>query len=188
MEALSKILRISLVAVLLFAVFQGQAQEQQKLVSFTIKNAGINVKGSFLSYSVTTKWDASDLSNSRLSATIEANTIDTGIKGRDKHLRKAKYFDVENYPQIRLESTSISKTDAGYLLKGKLTIKETTLPVEIPFTTRPSAEGIVFSGAFELDRRDYGVGKNHLIMGDEVKIEIYHLEKYPSQSPLKGEK
>lgn len=177
MEALSKTLRISLVAILLFAVFQVRGQEEQKLVSFTIKNAGVNVKGSFLSYSVTTKWDASDLVNSRLSASIEANTIVTGIKGRDKHLKKAKYFDVENYPQITFESTSITKTATGYLLKGKLTIKETTLAVEIPFTATASTEGIVFSGAFELDRRDYGVGKNHLIMGDKVKIQIYHLEK-----------
>lgn len=177
MEALLKTLRISLVAMLLFAVFQVRGQEPQKLVSFTIKNAGVNVKGSFLSYSVTTHWDASNLANSRMSATIEANTIDTGIKGRDKHLKKAKYFDVDNYPQITFESTSITKTATGYLLKGKLTIKETTLPVEIPFTATSSVEGIIFSGAFELDRRDYGVGKNHLIMGDEVKVDIYHLEK-----------
>lgn len=177
MEALSKILRISLATILLFAVFQVQGQEQKKLVSFTIKNAGVNVKGYFLSYTVTTKWDASDLANSRLSASIEANTIVTGIKGRDKHLKKAKYFDVENYPHITLESTSISKTATGYLLKGRLTIKQTTLPVEIPFTVEPSAEGSIFQGAFELDRRDYGVGKNHLILGDNVKIEIYHLHK-----------
>lgn len=177
MEALSKILRISLAAILLLAVFQVQGQDQKKLVSFTIKNAGVNVKGYFLSYSVTTKWDAADLASSGLSATIEANTIVTGIKGRDKHLKKAKYFDVENYPQIRLESTGISETATGFLLKGKLTIKETTLPVEIPFTVETSAQGSIFQGAFELDRRDYDVGKNHLIMGDKVKIEIYHLHK-----------
>lgn len=179
MEALSKILRISLIAVLLFAGVQTQAQEPQKLVSFTIKNAGVNVKGTFLSYSVTTKWDATDLVNSRLSATIEVNTLNTGIKGRDKHLKKAKYFDVENYPQIKLESTGINKTNSGYLLKGNLTVKATTLPVEIPFTVESSPEGNVFTGAFEIDRRDYGVGKGHLIMGDKVKIKIYHLEKIP---------
>lgn len=177
MEVLSKILRISLTALLLFAVFQVQGQEQNKFVSLTIRNAGVNVTGYFLSYTVTTKWDANDLPSSRLSASIEANTIVTGIKGRDKHLKKAKYFDVENYPQITLESTSISKTATGYLLKGRLTIKETTLPVEIPFTVEPSAEGSIFHGAFELDRRDYGVGKNHLILGDKVKIEIHHVQK-----------
>lgn len=179
MGVLSKILRISLVVTLLLAGVSAQAQEPQKLVSFTIKNAGVNVKGTFLSYSVTTRWNADDLANSRLSATIEVNTLNTGIKGRDKHLKKAKYFDVENYPQISFTSTDIRKTAAGYLLKGNLTIKATTLPVEIPFTVETSPEGKAFSGAFEIDRRDYGVGKGHLIMGDKVKIKIYHLEKKP---------
>jgi len=177
MEALSKILKTSLTIVLLLLAFQTKAQEDQKLVTFVIKNAGIGVDGFFTEYDVTAEFDPSDLANSSFSATIESNTIDTGIGARDRHLKKAKYFDVENYPQIKLVSTSISKTSTGYLLKANLTIKKTTLPVEIPFTVTKTEAGNVFEGTFTMDRRDYGVGKNHLILGDEVRIKIYHLEK-----------
>lgn len=177
MEALSKILKTSLAVVLLLVAFQVQAQDDQKLVSFVIKNAGIGVDGYFTSYSVTTKFDPNDLKNASFSASIESSTIVTGIGARDRHLKKAKYFDVENYPQMKLVSTSISKTTTGYLLKANLTIKKTTLPVEIPFTVTKTDAGSVFEGAFTMDRRDYRVGKNHLILGDEVKIKIYHLEK-----------
>ena len=177
MEVLSRLLKTSLFAVLLLVVFQAEAQEDRKLVTFVIRNAGIGVDGHFKSYSVTTKFNPDDLANSTLSATIEANTIYTGIKARDKHLRKKKYFDVENYPQIKLTSTDITKTDAGYLLKADLTMKKTTRSVEIPFTVITTDEGTTFEGEFSLDRRDYGVGKNHLVLGDKVRVKIYHWEK-----------
>jgi polyisoprenoid-binding protein YceI len=171
MEVLSRLLKTSLFAVLLLVVFQAEAQEDRKLVTFVIRNAGIGVDGHFKNYSVTTKFNPNDLANSSLSATIEANTISTGIRARDKHLRKKKYFDVENYPEIKLTSTEITKTDTGYLLK------KTTRSVEIPFTVITTDAGTTFEGEFSLDRRDYGVGKNHLVLGDKVKVKIYHWEK-----------
>jgi polyisoprenoid-binding protein YceI len=175
MEALSKILRNSLLAVLLFTLLQVQAQEEQHLVSFTIKNAGINVDGFFSEAIARVQFDPANLRNASLAATIEVSSIDTGIKARDKHLKKEKYFDLDNYPQITFQSTRVSKQEKGYLLKGNLTIKETTLPIEIPFTIERVAEGSIFKGSFTLDRRDYGVGKNHLILSDEVTVEIYYV-------------
>lgn len=177
MEALSKTLRSSLFAVLLFTLSQVQAQEEQHLVSFTIKNAGINVNGFFSEARASVQFDPGNLSNTSLSATIEVSSIDTGIKARDKHLKKEKYFDLENYPQIRFQSVQVTREASGYLLKGNLTIKETTLPVEIPFTIERVAEGSIFKGSFALDRRDYSVGKNHLILGDEVTVEIYYVHQ-----------
>ncbi|MFT6873613.1 MAG: polyisoprenoid-binding protein YceI, partial [Roseivirga sp.] len=112
------------------------------------------------------------LGSSYFKLTIPTSTINTGINARDKHLRKSKYFDVENYPTLSYTSTNVVRTVEGFKLLGKLTIKETTLPIEIPFSI-DVIDGIkYFNGAVELDRRDYGVGKNHLILGDLVNINI----------------
>ena len=171
--------RIKLILILLFISSVALAQAPVD-IKFKIKNAGINVSGFFEETKVTQKFMPDDLTNSSFEVTIPATTINTGIKGRDKHLRKAKYFNVEEYPNIKFRSTRIVKTTTGYLLKGNLTIKATTLAIEIPFTLEKDENGNeVFKGYVELDRRDYGVGKNHLILGDLVKIDI-KVPYYPS--------
>ena len=179
MEVLLKTLRTSLTALLLILCFGLQAQDEPlKLISFKIKNAGVNVKGTFHEHTVTVRFDENDLANAYFEVKIEVSSLDTGIKGRDKHLKKAKYFDLENYPQIVFKSTRIEKTAEGYKALGDLTIKKTTRQVEIPFTiTALEGSEKDFEGYFEIDRRDYGVGKGHLIMGDEVKIEIHYRHK-----------
>ncbi len=150
-----------------------QAQEQ-KPVTFTIKNAGINVKGSFASMNAQVAFDPENLSDSFFLVKIPVNTIKTGIKGRDKHLKKSKYFATEQYPEISFKSTSISKTTEGFLVKGNLTVKATTKLIEITFV-RKAQDGITtLEGSLELNRRDYAVGKGSLILGNQVKIKIHY--------------
>ena len=178
MGVLSKILRISL-ALLLSMATALEAQEQEKLVSFTIKNAGINVKGTFHKYQVSTRFDPNAVDKAYMEVSIDVNSIDTGIGGRDKHLKKFKYFDAENYPNIEFQSTQVTKTATGYLVKGNLMIKETTKAIEIPFTVGEHGNEYILEGNFTLNRRDYGVGKKHLIMGNEVKVKLYHVVRKP---------
>ncbi|MFT7150584.1 MAG: polyisoprenoid-binding protein YceI [Nonlabens sp.] len=168
----SMVLRISLLLACLFISSLGAAQTGASEITFTIKNAGIGVDGFFEQTSVSFNFKPNDLGSSYFKLTIPTSTINTGINARDKHLRKSKYFDVENYPTLSYTSTNVVRTVEGFKLLGKLTIKETTLPIEIPFSI-DVIDGIkYFNGAVELDRRDYGVGKNHLILGDLVNINI----------------
>ena len=164
--------RISCLLIAFFAVNLGLAQTESADISFVIRNAGIGVDGFFEENSLTYEFNPENLEASYFKLTIPTITINTGIKGRDKHLRKAKYFDVENYPNLTFESTKITKTDSGYMLMGELTIKKTTRAIEIPFTIEEVDSQKSLSGYVELDRRDYDVGKNHLILGDLVRISI----------------
>lgn len=164
--------RISLILAFVFITNLGFSQAEDNAITFTIKNAGIGVDGFFEESSLEHKFDPNDLSAASFKLIIPTTTINTGIKGRDKHLRKSKYFDVENYPNLTFNSTRVVKTAEGYKLLGDLTMKATTLPIEIPFTIEENDGSKYFMGFVELDRRDYGVGKNHLILGDLVKINI----------------
>lgn len=164
--------RISLILAFLFITSLGFSQAEDNAITFTIKNAGIGVDGFFEESSVTHTFKPNDLNASYFKLIIPTTTINTGIKGRDKHLRKSKYFDVENYPNLTFNSTRVIKIAEGYKLLGDLTMKSTTQPIEIPFTIEESDGLKYFMGSVEIDRRDYGVGKNHLILGDLVKINI----------------
>ena len=53
------------------------------------------VRGKFSEFTVEIVYDDQDVTKSTVNAVIKAASIDTGIEGRDKHLRNADFFDVE---------------------------------------------------------------------------------------------
>lgn len=164
--------KINLLIAFLLITNLGLAQTDLDDLTFAIRNAGIEVEGFFEEDSLVYQFDPSNLRNSSFKLSIQTSSINTGIGARDKHLRKSKYFDVENYPTLIFSSKQIKKTEAGYTIFGELTMKATTRSIEIPFTIQELDGKQYFIGDVMLDRRDYGVGKNHLILGDEVKINI----------------
>ncbi|RMG29567.1 MAG: YceI family protein [Bacteroidetes bacterium] len=141
---------------------------EQTRITFSIKNAGFTVTGTFSEVSGTIDFGPKNLKNSRIDARVKVASIHTGIKARDKHLRSADYFEADTYPDMHFRSTSIEKTAGGYKARGLLTIKDVSREVEIPFTF----ENNTFRASFSLDRTDYHVGKKSWIMGEEVQVEL----------------
>lgn len=103
---------------------------------------------------------------------VLANTIDTGIGLRNQHLKSNEYFDAARYPYLKFQSVTLSPTDVKntYMVSGDLTIKDRTKRIQIPVTVITSSGAYTFRGKFEIDRRDFGVGKNSLSLADEVMI------------------
>jgi polyisoprenoid-binding protein YceI len=44
----------------------------------------------------------------QMTLTIDAASLNTGIKQRDKHLRSSDFFDTDHHPEMRFRSTSVS--------------------------------------------------------------------------------
>lgn len=148
-------------------------QNVDSKVGFKIKNFGSSVDGTFSGLKGTIIFNPDSLSGARYSATIDATTIDTGINLRDKHLRKEDYFDVENYPIIRFESTRVeTKQGNEGTITGQLTIKETTKEVTILFKYDPENSGFRLTGEFDLNRRDYDVGGSSFSLADELIVQL----------------
>lgn len=160
-----------LVALPLFAQNKTINASKSK-VSFDIKNAGLNVEGSFTGISGTVNFDAANLGGSSVEATIDASTVNTGIDMRDKHLKEEDYFEVSKYPTLKFVSSAFAKSGSGYSVTGQMTIKDVTKTVTVPFTATTVGTTVTLKGTFEIDRRDYNVGGNSWIMGDEVKITL----------------
>ncbi len=165
-------MRLITSTLLLLLCLNLSVRAQEAEISFKIKNAGVFVDGTFDSIQVVQNFNPDDLSRSSFQAKIPVSTVFTGIKARDRHLLKAKYFDVENHPEITFNSTSINKVEEGYQLTGDLTIKGETKSIMLDFKLEKEGLSTYYFGYLELDRRDYGVGKNHLILGDIVRITI----------------
>ncbi len=142
-------------------------------VTFKIKNAGFTVDGTFGGLKAKIMFDASKSFSNTIEASVEAKTLNTGSTGRDNHLKKEEYFGVDKHPTILLTASTFAKQPDGSF-KGyfKLTVKNTTKDVLIPFTfTEKDGKG-KFLGKFTIDRRDYGVGESSMILSDNVTILI----------------
>src|SRR4051812_30684356 len=73
---------------------------QASQVKFVIKNMGLNVDGTFGGLKGTIFFDEQNLKNSNVEVSVDVNTINTGIKKRDKDLMDEKYFNEEKYKHI----------------------------------------------------------------------------------------
>ncbi|MGB0136266.1 MAG: YceI family protein [Flavobacteriales bacterium] len=111
------------------------------------------VTGSISGLDAKITFDPTDLSASSISGTVDVSTIDTGINGRNKHLQAGTYFDADNHPKLSFKSSSIDKTNAGYVMKGDLTMKGKTLPVTWNFTF----DNGTFVGNTSIFTSDFGV-------------------------------
>ncbi|GAB3710983.1 hypothetical protein GCM10027592_48130 [Spirosoma flavus] len=157
----------------LSVVAQPNWKTTKAAVTFKIKNAGLNVDGSFGGFSGMLVFDPAMPEKAQLSASVDAATLETGVNMRNNHLKKEEYFDVAKYPRINLKSTRIEKKGAtAYLGTFALTIKETTRTVMIPFTVTQTGMIAQFVGEFVINRRDYDVGGRSLLMGSDVTINL----------------
>jgi polyisoprenoid-binding protein YceI len=144
------------------------------------------VRGSFRAVEGTIHLAPEDaIENSRVEATIEAASIDTGEDKRDEHLRSADFFDVERHPELRFESSSVRRADDGDLLvTGGLTIRGETREVELEVEetgrgTDPwGNERVGFTATTKIDRREFGLEWNQaletggVLVGHEIRITL----------------
>jgi polyisoprenoid-binding protein YceI len=141
-------------------------------ITFKATSLLMNADGRFHRFRGEIVVDPQDLSKARVSLTVEAASIDTGIVKRDNHLRSEDFFHVERYPTVSFTSTAIDPRGREVLVTGRLTIRGVSREIVVPVTVDVTREAVVASGQFEIDRNDYAIRYNSVInpVGAIVKI------------------
>lgn len=135
--------------------------ESQSSITFEGRSNIINHQGGFNEFEIGLTLDEAeptDLSLAEISVTIDAASVFADGPGVEGHLKKADFFDVENFPEITFVSTEIRKLDGNqYEITGDLTIKGITRSV-----TSKSAmiDDAGMSVTFDVPRQEYGVGND----------------------------
>ncbi len=141
------------------------------------------VRGKFKEFTINLTNDEKDTTKSSVNVVIKAASIDTGIEGRDKHLRTADFFDVEKFPDITFQSTRIEKKGKQFIAHGPLTMHGVTKEIALPFTVTgvnenadKTKKNIGYSASLVLNRRDFGINYQHKTIpnwvGDNITVEI----------------
>lgn len=63
--------------------------------------------------------------------TVDAATVQTGNRKRDKHLRSRDFFDAESRRPVRFVSDSVELHDHTLTVRGKLFARDQTIPLEL---------------------------------------------------------
>lgn len=143
------------------------------------------VRGEFGKTTGTLVLDESDVTKSRVEATIDVTTVNTREPKRDEDLRSPNFFDVAKYPTITFKSTKVEKAGDGKLkVTGDLTMHGVSRPVTLD-VVGPTREikdpfGMVrrgISATAKVNRKDFGITWSRVVdvgpvVGDEVTIEI----------------
>lgn len=150
-------------------------------VGFSVRHLGIsNVKGSFPKVEGTLTLYGKNMAKSSVEITIDVASVNTNNDKRDEHLRGMDFFDVGKFPTSTFKSSSVTKTGAGYLVTGDLTMKGVTKSVTIPFTLSGPVDhpmmpvsAVGAAGSVTINRRDFNIlyGPAALI-SDEVVIDL----------------
>jgi len=152
-------------------------------VGFSARHFGIsNVKGSFKEFAGKVVMDGDALKEA--TATIQVQSIDTGVAQRDNHLRTADFFDAATYPTITFKTKRVEQKGEEVVMIADFTMrgvtKELRLPVRLskPIKDPWGNTRVGLEAKTKLNRKDYGIKYNDLLesgipaVGDEIEIEI----------------
>jgi len=96
-------------------------------INFKVRHMMIsNVKGAFTKFDATVEAEDDQFTNTKVTATIDTDSITTNNTDRDAHLKNADFFNVAQYPSITFESNALNNE-----VTGNLTINGVTKPVKL---------------------------------------------------------
>ncbi|SDF32125.1 Polyisoprenoid-binding protein YceI [Dyadobacter soli] len=139
---------------------------------YQIRFDGKYAHGSFQKMEGNIRFDPAQPEESRFEVWVDVASIDTGIELKNKHARSDKWFDAEKYPRISFVSTSVSRTDTGFVVRGDLELKGIKKEVAIPFAFASEGGQYAFYGKFKVKRGDFGIGKLSGKESDSTAVEV----------------
>ncbi len=161
---LSAVLLVGAMTSALAAAETYKIDKSHSEASFRIRHLMSRVTGRFTDFDGVVNINRAKPLSSSVAFTIRTASIDTGEPNRDKHLRGAEFFEVDKYPEMKFQSTSMKSVGKdAYDVKGNLTMRGITKPVTVRVNYLGAAkdpfgnERAGFEVTTRLNRKDYGL-------------------------------
>src|SRR5690349_14884379 len=88
-------------------------------ISFKVKHLMISsVTGTFTEFNGTVETSGDDFSTAKVSFSAPVSSISTNNEQRDAHLKNTDFFDAEQFPLLKFESTRfVQEDEENYVLE-----------------------------------------------------------------------
>ncbi|WP_395711826.1 YceI family protein [Reyranella sp.] len=149
-------------------------------LDFTASQVGAQVSGRLPTWTGTIMLDPAALAAARIDIRIEMSQVSTNNRDVDSLMKGPNFLDVLKFREARFVSTHITaKGGDRYEAQGKLTIRDMTRDVVLPFSltivddpAQPGRVRATARGRLGLKRLDYGVGQNEWASTGQVSNEV----------------
>lgn len=154
-------------------------------IGFRVKHMGlVEVPGYFRDFTGEVNYNAEDVTKSSVTFTAKMTSVDTGVDGRDNHLRTKDFFEVETYPEMTFTSTKVEKSGNSLRVTGNLKMKDVTKSITFPVKVTGFLPGNQRNGPrmgavaeTTINRRDFNVnyggnlpGTETPVLSDDIKV------------------
>jgi polyisoprenoid-binding protein YceI len=132
-----------------------QLDPKRSSVEFRVRHVWglVTVKGHFDDYH---GW--MDLTaNPAIELTIDAVTLQTGNRMRDRHLRSADFFDAQNHPRVRFVSDSVDPQGGTLKVRGRLSAGGHSIPLEVDAQVRQTDGELQIDATTTAPHRELGM-------------------------------
>jgi polyisoprenoid-binding protein YceI len=156
-------------------------QPEASEITFRATSRLMNAEGRFGRFSGDVVADPARPNGARISLTIEAASLDTGIGMRDNHLRSADFFDIERFPTIAFQSVRVETAGRRATVTGSLTLHGVTREIAVPVDVQITETALVASGEFIVNRGEYAMNYNSFLnpIGNEVRVAFTFRARVP---------
>src|SRR5919204_6751578 len=123
-----------------------------------------------------------DEAGARLTGGARVSSVQVKDENLEAHLQSPDFFDAERHPELRFEAEDIARSGDQVTIRGEITIKGVTKPIELigtitaPVTDAYGRERLGLRLGATVDRTDFGVDWNVPLpngepaLADEVKL------------------
>jgi cytochrome b561/polyisoprenoid-binding protein YceI len=137
----------------------------QGTLGIGIKQLGNPVQGQFDEWTAAIQFDENATDTlGHVTATIAIGSLQLGSVGGQA--MGADFFAADLFPTATFRG-DITADGPAYVATGILTIKDTSLPVKLPFVLHLQGDTAEMAGSVALDRRDFAIGQS---MADESNL------------------
>ena len=146
-------------------------------IGFEVLHMGlVNVPGYFTDFTGQVDYNAEDVTKSTVEFTAKTASVDTRVAGRDKHLRTADFFDVENHPEMTFKSTKVEKKGDMLRVTGDFTLRGVKKTIELQVKIAGFVDGrggskvMGATADMMIDRTEYGVSHSLGGVSKDVRV------------------
>ena len=131
------------------------------------------------------------LTDASVTGSARVASIDVKDENLSAHLQGPDFFDAERHPELKFESREIERSGEALTVRGDITIRGVTKPVELsgtisePLTDYADRERVALKLDTTIDRTEFGVNWNAPLpsgepaLANEVKLaaELYFVRE-----------
>jgi len=157
-QLLSRLCATALVAVTLAAT-AANVDTIKSQVTATFRQMNVPVEGRFNVLSGTIDFNPKKPTVGHARIEIDTASFDVGAPEYNDELRKPEWFETSTYPRaIFISSSVVAAGQNRFEAKGKLTLKNKTQEMKVPFTQRIEGGVSVYEGELPISRKTYSIG------------------------------